>query len=176
MTETMPLRGRGSRSTTRVQMTKGLFAAHGSGKVRVVSVRASDLFGPHVTESLVGARLFEPLLAGQTAQLFANLDVHHSVSYIGDVGRALVTVGADDRALGRAWHAPNAPAVSLRQFAQLLGQEAGVQPNVTALPRLVTRARLGRRHRAPDGDQPPVSRPPRVELDTLRRRCWPGGV
>jgi len=142
MTETMPMHGRGSRSTTRVQMTRELFAAHRSGKVRVASVRASDLFGPHVTESLVGARLLEPLLAGQTAQLFANLDVPHSVSYIGDVGRALVAVGADDRALGRAWHAPNAPAVSLRQFAQLVGEEAGVQPKLAALPRLLTRALL----------------------------------
>ncbi len=142
MTEAMPLRGRGSRSSTRAQMTGELFAAHQSGKVRVASVRASDLFGPHVTESLVGARLFEPLLEGKTAQLFANLDVPHSVSYIGDVGRALVAVGADDRALGRAWHAPNAPAVTLRQFAQLLGEEAGVQPRLAALPRLVTRALL----------------------------------
>lgn len=142
MTETMPMHGRGSRSTTRVQMTEELFAAHRSGKVRVTSVRASDLFGPHVTESLVGARLFEPLLAGQTAQLFANLDLPHSVSYIGDVGRALVTVGADDRALGRAWHAPNAPAVSLRQFAQILGEEANLQPRLAALPRLLTRALL----------------------------------
>jgi nucleoside-diphosphate-sugar epimerase len=142
MTETMPLHGRGLRSTTRVQMTRELFAAHQSGKVRVASVRASDLFGPHVTESLVGERLFGPLLAGETAQLFANLDVPHSVSYIGDVGRALVAVGADDQALGRAWHAPNAPAVSIRQFAQILGDEAGVQPKLAALPRLATRALL----------------------------------
>ncbi|GAB4124752.1 MAG: hypothetical protein Fur005_39580 [Roseiflexaceae bacterium] len=37
-------------------MTKELFAAHQRGKVRAVSVRSSDLFGPHVTESLVGVR------------------------------------------------------------------------------------------------------------------------
>lgn len=142
MTETTALRGRGLRSTTRVEMTRELFAAHASGKVRVASVRASDLFGPHVTESLVGERLFGPLLAGQTAQLFANLDLRHSVSYIGDVGRALVTVGADDRALGRAWHAPNAPAVTLREFARILGEEASVAPKLAALPRLATRALL----------------------------------
>lgn len=142
MTEAMPLRGRGLRSTTRVQMTRELFEAHESGKVRVASVRASDLFGPHVTESLVGERLFGPLLAGKSAQLFANLDVPHSVSYIGDVGRALVMVGADDQALGRAWHAPNAPAVTLRAFARILGEEARIEPKLAALPRLATRALL----------------------------------
>jgi nucleoside-diphosphate-sugar epimerase len=142
MSEDMPMRGHGSRSTTRIQMTEELFAAHRSGTVRAVSVRASDLFGPHVSESLVGQRLFEPILAGKAAQLFANLDVPHSVSYIHDVARALVTVGADDRALGRAWHAPNAPATTLREFARILGAEAGVAPQLQAPPRLATRALL----------------------------------
>ena len=142
MHEAMPLRGRGSRSTTRVQMTNELFAAHNSGKVRAVSVRASDLFGPHVTESLVGERLFTPLLAGTPAQLIANPDLPHSVSYIRDVGQALVNVGADDRALGQAWHAPNAPAVTLRAFANMLGEEAGVTPQISALPKLAIQALL----------------------------------
>jgi nucleoside-diphosphate-sugar epimerase len=142
MTEDMPLNGRGSRSSTRVQMTEELFAAHRSGKVRVASVRASDLFGPHVTESLVGERLFGPLLAGKPAQVFANPDLPHSVSYIRDVGQALITVGAHDAALGRAWHAPNAPTTTLREFARILGEEAQVAPKLSALPRTVTRAML----------------------------------
>lgn len=142
MTEDMPLNGRGSRSTTRVRMTEQLFAAHRSGKVRVASVRASDLFGPHVTESLVGERLFAPLLAGKPAQVFANPDLPHSVSYIHDVGKALVTVGMHDAALGRAWHAPNAPAVTLREFARMLGEAAEVSPKLSALPRPVTRGML----------------------------------
>jgi nucleoside-diphosphate-sugar epimerase len=142
MTEDTPMRGRGLRSTTRVRMTEELFAAHRSGKVRAASVRASDLFGPHVTESLVGERFFGPILVGKPAQLFANLDVPHSASYICDVGQALVNVGTDDRALGRAWHAPNAPAVPLREFARILGAEAGLAPQLQALPRLVTRAML----------------------------------
>lgn len=142
MTEDLPLNGRGSRSTTRVRMTEELFAAHRSGTVRATSVRASDLFGPHVTESLVGERLFGPVLAGKPAQLFANPDVPHSVSYIRDVGQALVTVGAHDAALGRAWHAPNAPTVTLREFVRLLGQEAGVIAQMSALPRPVIWALL----------------------------------
>lgn len=142
MSEDLALNGRGSRSTTRVRMTEELFAAHRSGTVRVTSVRASDLFGPHVSESLVGERLFAPLLAGKPAQLFANLDVPHSVSYIRDVGQALVTVGAHDAALGRAWHAPNAPAVTLREFVRILGEAANLAPTVSALPRPVTRALL----------------------------------
>jgi nucleoside-diphosphate-sugar epimerase len=142
MTEDLPMRGQGSRSTTRVKMTEELFAAHRSGKVRVASVRAADLFGPHVRESLVGERLFGPLLAGKPAQLFANLDMPHSVSYIHDVGQALVAVGAHDTALGRAWHTPNATAVTLHEFVRILAEEANLTPKVSALPRAVTRMLL----------------------------------
>ena len=105
-------------------------------------MRASDLFGPHVTESLVGERLFGPLLVGKPAQVFANPDLPHSVSYIRDVGQALITVGAHDAALGRAWHAPNAPTTTLREFVRLLGAEVGLVPKLSALPRPVTRAIL----------------------------------
>jgi nucleoside-diphosphate-sugar epimerase len=142
MTEDMPLRGHGPRSTTRWRMTEELFAAHRAGQVRAVSVRASDLLGPHVTESLVGERLFGPLLAGKAAPVFADPDVPHSVSVISDVGRALVTVGADDAALGRPWHVPNPPAVTLREIARLIGEAAGVAPRLTAVPRPVTRVLL----------------------------------
>jgi hypothetical protein len=64
------------------------------------------------------------------------------VGYIRDVGQALVTVGARDAALGRAWHAPNAPAVTLREFVRFLAEEAQLMPKVSALPRAVTHALL----------------------------------
>jgi nucleoside-diphosphate-sugar epimerase len=142
MTEAMPLRGHGSRSTTRRLLTEELFAAHRAGQVRATSVRASDLLGPHVTESLVGERFFGPLLAGKKIQLFADPDMPHSVSFVGDVGRAMVNVGARDEALGRAWHVPNAPAVTLRAFAELVGEESGTAPRLSAVPRTVTRVAL----------------------------------
>jgi nucleoside-diphosphate-sugar epimerase len=142
MTEEMPQRGRGSRSTTRKGMARELMEAHRNGKVRAVSVRAADLFGPHVAESLVGARLFGPALADKKVQLLANPDLLHSVTYIRDVGRAMVILGEDDRALGQAWHVPNAPAVTLRQFVQLVCAEAGVVPRISALPRGLVRLLL----------------------------------
>jgi nucleoside-diphosphate-sugar epimerase len=142
MTEGMPLRGHGSRSTTRRMLTEELFAAHRAGQVRATSVRASDLFGPHVTESLVGDRFFGPFLAGKKVQLFAKPDVPHSVSFVADVGRAMVTVGARDEALGRAWHAPNAPAVTLRAFVELVQAETGLTPPISYMPRAVTRVMM----------------------------------
>jgi nucleoside-diphosphate-sugar epimerase len=123
-------------------MTEELFAAHRAGKVRAVSVRASDLLGPHVTDSLVGERFFGPLLTGKKVQLFADPDVLHSVRFVGDVGRAMVTMGARDEALGMAWHVPNAPAVTMRAFAELVGKEIGIEPRLSAVPLALTRVVL----------------------------------
>ena len=108
MTEDLPTNGHGPRSTTRRLLSEELFAVHRSGQVRAASVRASDLFGPHVRESLAGDRLFGPLLAGKSVSLMANPDLPHSLTYAPDAGRAMVAVGADDAALGHAWHVPNA--------------------------------------------------------------------
>jgi nucleoside-diphosphate-sugar epimerase len=142
MTEEMPQRGNGPRSTTRREMSAELFAAHRSGQVRVASVRASDLFGPRVRESLAGDRLFGPILAGKPVQLMADPDLPHSLTYAPDAGRAMVAIGADDAALGHAWHVPNAPAVTPREFVRLVCAEVGVPPRLSALPRPVTRALL----------------------------------
>jgi nucleoside-diphosphate-sugar epimerase len=142
MTEAMPQHGRGSRSSTRIAMAQELMEAHRSGKVRAVSARASDLFGPHVAEALGGKRLFGPALAGKPVQLLANPDLPHSLTYIRDVGRAMVMLSEDDRALGQAWHVPNAPAVTLRQFVQLVCAEAGIVPRISALPRGLVRLLL----------------------------------
>lgn len=142
MTEGMPQRGNGPRSTTRREMSAALFAAHRSGQVRAASVRASDLFGPHVRESLAGERLFGPLLAGKPVRLMAALDLPHSLTFAPDAGRAMVAVGADDAALGHAWHVPNAPAITMREFVALVGEEVGASPRLSALPRPVTRALL----------------------------------
>jgi nucleoside-diphosphate-sugar epimerase len=139
-TETMPPRGRGSRSTTRRLLTGDLFAAHRAGEVQATSVRASDLLGPHVTESLVGERFFGPFLAGRKGSALRGSGRAHSVSFVGDVGRAMV--GAGDDALGRAWHVPNAPAVTPRAFADIVGEETGISPRLSAVPRPVTRSVL----------------------------------
>jgi nucleoside-diphosphate-sugar epimerase len=137
MTENMPLRGNGPRSTTRLRMAQELMQAHARGEVRAVAVRASDLYGPGVRESLVGERLFRPVLAEKTVRLLANPDLPHSLTYISDVGRAMVTLGDRDEALGRAWHVPSASAVTLREFVDIVAEEAGTKPRISAVPRWV---------------------------------------
>jgi hypothetical protein len=56
-----------------------------------------------------------------------------------DVARTLVTIGADERAWGRAWHVPNAPAVSQRETVQALAAAAGTTVGVGAVPWVAVR-------------------------------------
>jgi nucleoside-diphosphate-sugar epimerase len=137
MTEELPLCAVGPRGGTRVAMTRELEAAHASGDVRVVRLRASDLIGPGVGESMAGHRLFEPILRGDTSlRLFADPDLPHSFTAADDVGRALVLAATEPRAWGGVFHVPSAPAITPRALVALIAAEAGVSaPHVSAVPR-----------------------------------------
>jgi nucleoside-diphosphate-sugar epimerase len=124
MTEDLALNGKGLRSTTRVEMTKALAAAKG---VRVVRVRASDLIGPGVTESMAGARLFEPILAGaRKVEVLADQSLPHAVTSVDDFAKTLVMAGLDERAHGLVLHAPSLSPTP-RELVQAIADEVGVQ-------------------------------------------------
>lgn len=142
MTATMPMRATGPRGATRKRMTEALFAAHREGKVRAVSARAADFYGPGVLQSLVGKDVFTKISKGERVTLMANPKLPHSLSYIPDVGEALVRLGEDDAALGQAWHVPNSPAIPLGEFVEAIFAAAGQDVKTTYSPRPVTRALL----------------------------------
>lgn len=80
--------------------------AHETGRIRATIGRGSDFFGHHVHLSTVGDRVFARAFEGKPAQVLGNADVPHTVTYIEDFARALVTLGEREEALGQVWHAP----------------------------------------------------------------------
>lgn len=130
MTEDLPLHGKGLRSTTRVEMTNALAAVN---DLRIVRVRASDLIGPGVTESMAGARLFEPILSGATkVQVMADPTLPHAVTSVTDFAKALVTAGLDERSHGQVLHAPSLSPTP-NELVRLIAEEAGVKaPRISA--------------------------------------------
>ena len=64
--ETAPVARKGE---LRARMTAELQELHRRGELQVAQTRASDYYGPGVTASALGARTFEPLLAGKAAEL-----------------------------------------------------------------------------------------------------------
>jgi len=142
MTEADPLAARSAKGQVRAQMWRDALAAHEAGLVRATEVRASDFYGPGVTDGgYLGERVVPRLLAGKSVSFLGDPDLDHSLTYVPDVAVALATVATDARAWGRPWHVPTARAGSLRQAVEGLADAAGV-PMVTVrtLPWWMVRA------------------------------------
>jgi len=142
MTEDLPLAATSTKGKVRAAMWRAALVAHESGRVRAVEVRASDYFGPRVTDQgMLGERTVPRILAGKSVTVLGNPDAVHSWTYVDDVVRALELVGREESAWGRPWHVPTAPARSSREAVAALALAAGVRsPTVRRLPWSVVRA------------------------------------
>ena len=138
MTEAMAYNAHTRKGRVRSKMSKAAFAAHEAGKLRVTAARGSDFFGPWGTASAMGERVFVLLLAGKKAQATGKLDLPHSYTYIRDFGRALVILGENEAADGKAWHVPNdQPRITQKEFIGIIAEEAGVEPNMSGMGKLM---------------------------------------
>jgi nucleoside-diphosphate-sugar epimerase len=135
LTEDLAQRARGRNGRTRARIAADLLAAHEDGRIRAAIGRGSDFFGPHAHQSTVGDRVFARAVADKPAQVLGNPDAPHTVTYLEDFARALVTLGEWEEALGNVWHVPNAEAVSMRQFVQMVFAELGRPPRLRVSPR-----------------------------------------
>jgi nucleoside-diphosphate-sugar epimerase len=140
LTEDLPYAATGRKGKTRAQMAEDLLEAHRAGKVRVTIGRASDYFGPHGRLSAMGERVFDPALNGKKAQVIGNPDQPHTYSYIPDIAKGMVTLGEQSRADGEAWHLPNAPVITTRQFIEQVYVAAGTEPRIQAMTRFLVKA------------------------------------
>lgn len=137
LTEDLPNAATGQKGRTRIVMTEMLMEAHNAGRVRATIGRASDFFGPGVTGSALGDRIFPAALAGKTAQVLGNPDVPHTFSYTPDCARALITLGERDEALGQIWHLPNPETRTTREVLQIVYELAGHPAKIQAAPKLL---------------------------------------
>jgi len=134
--EDLPYRATGKKGVTRARMAEQLLEAHKAGKVRVAIARGSDFYGEGVLNSLLGDIVFGNLLSGKAAQVMGNIDLPHTVTYIGDFGRALAMLGERDEALGQIWHVPNAePQLTLRAAIERIAAIAGVSAKISVMPK-----------------------------------------
>lgn len=140
MTEDLPLAATTVKGRTRAAMTRELLAAAEAGRVRIVIGRASDFFGPGITDSTLGERVFARALAGKSADFLGNPDLLHTYSYVPDIAAALAVLGTDDRAAGQVWHLPGPPTVTTREILGLVAAEVGHPVGVRSVPKLAVRA------------------------------------
>ncbi|TDB77206.1 NAD-dependent epimerase/dehydratase family protein [Micromonospora sp. KC721] len=133
MTEQTPLHATGTKGRVRNRMWTDALAAHRAGRVRITEVRASDYLGADATS--LPMLVLPRVLAGQRVFLPVDWDAPHTWTYLGDVARTLVAAAADERAWGRAWHVPSAPAVCMRELAVRAAALVGAPaPKLTRMP------------------------------------------
>ncbi len=125
--ETDLLIATGTKGRVRAQMWESALAAHQAGRVRVTEARASDFIGPRVLGASMGERVVPNVIAGKAVSLLGRVDVPHAVTAMHDVGVAMATLGTEERAYGRAWHVPTAPARTQRQIIEGLCAAANVK-------------------------------------------------
>lgn len=123
----------------RAQLTQALFEAHHQGKIKAVSGRASDFFGPFALQSALGERVFSFALRGKAAQVLGNPDLLHTYSYVPDIGKALVVLSEREEALGQAWHLPNPETVTTRTIIDIISQKIGRPVKIQAASRRLLR-------------------------------------
>lgn len=142
MTEDLPLRPAGKKAGVRARMWTDALAAHDAGRVRATEARASDYFGPGLTDtSHLGERVVPRILSGRTVRVIGDPDAPHSWTFVPDVARALTILGTDDRAWGRPWHVPTNPPLTQREMIGEASRAAGVAgPRVVPLPHFALRA------------------------------------
>ncbi|MFI1645431.1 NAD-dependent epimerase/dehydratase family protein [Streptomyces avidinii] len=129
LTEELPLAATGPKGQVRAAVWEQARTLHEQGRIRAVEVRASDFFGPGVTDGgHLAGRVLPPLLRGKPVTTLGDPDAPHSWTYLPDVARTLAEAGGDERAWGRAWHVPTQGALSVREMVDRLAAEAGTGP------------------------------------------------
>jgi nucleoside-diphosphate-sugar epimerase len=139
MTEETPQRAQGKKGRIRIKMADAILGAHADGILRAAIGRSSDYYGPRGTASTVGENMMKPALRGKRARWLGSLDQPHTLNYLEDMARALVTLGERNAADGEVWHLPAAEPLTGRQFLELVFEEAGHPPKVGAASRPMIR-------------------------------------
>ncbi|HEY9898682.1 MAG TPA: NAD-dependent epimerase/dehydratase family protein [Pantanalinema sp.] len=138
--EGLPAAATDRKGMARARVADMLLSSHRAGRVRGTIGRASDFYGPGVSTSTMGDRVFRALLAGRPADLVGNPDQPHTYTYIEDFARALIVLGDRDDALGGIWHVPNAPTLTARHFIAKVGAQLGSAPEIRVAPGWLIRA------------------------------------
>ncbi|GAA0516053.1 NAD-dependent epimerase [Paractinoplanes deccanensis] len=136
MDESTPMAAVGRKGKVRIKMWRDALA----GGVRTVEVRGSDYIGAGAV-GVFSSVLLPAIDKGSTSVWVpGDPDQPHSFTYTGDMATTMVTLAGDSRAWGKAWHAPTAPAITIRELADRYCDLTG-KPRLTLhkMPRFLMR-------------------------------------
>ncbi|MFO0713300.1 MAG: NAD-dependent epimerase/dehydratase family protein [Sandaracinus sp.] len=118
----------------RKAMAARFLDASARGELRLAIGRASDFVGPGIVQGHFGERFFQRVFAGKAGEVFGSPVLPHAYTYGPDVVSGLVTLGHDERALGRVWHLPTLEARPVSEWAAALGRAMEIEAKVSEVP------------------------------------------
>jgi nucleoside-diphosphate-sugar epimerase len=130
MTESSPIRPTSRKGAIRAELLRMLADARG---LDCIIGRGADFYGPGATTSVFNIMALEKVAAGKTPTWLLDATQPHSMTYTPDIGRALAILGTDERATGRTWHLPTAPALTGREYLALAGVDRHTTMSMAAL-------------------------------------------
>ena len=139
ITEDMPRRAEGAKGRLRNRLADTLLEAHAAGRVRATIGRGSDFFGPGAANTMAGQLVFPAVVDGRKARWVGALDQPHSLNYVDDFARGLITLGTAPRAAGEIWHIPPNGSPTGRELIEMAFAAAGTEPKIGVYPRWMMR-------------------------------------
>jgi nucleoside-diphosphate-sugar epimerase len=119
MTEATPIRPSSKKGELRAALLRMLEAAARERGLEYTIGRSADFYGPGAGTSVFNGFAIDKVVAGKPLTWLFDASQPHSMTYTPDAGRALAVLGTDDRARGRSWHLPTAPALSGEEYLRL---------------------------------------------------------
>ncbi len=132
ISEEHPLNAQGKKGKLRIRLAEQIIDAHTKGDINAVIVRFGDFYGPNVANGFTKPLLENPV-KGKSATWLVDLDKKHSMIYIRDAAKGMVTTSENPNSYGQIFHVEGAEAVTGREFITMIFEELNQEPNMKVL-------------------------------------------
>ena len=132
ISEEHPLNAESKKGKLRVRLAKQILDAHSKGDINAVIVRFGDFYGPNVVNGFTKPLLENPV-KGKAATWLVDIDKKHSLMYIDDAAKGMVTASENPYSYGQIFHIEGAKPVTGREFLTMIFQELNQEPNMKVL-------------------------------------------
>ncbi|WP_158798847.1 NAD-dependent epimerase/dehydratase family protein [Pedobacter sp. L105] len=136
ITEDTPYYPSSRKGQVRAEVARMLLQEMAAGTIKAVIARATDFYGPGVTDkSAAGILVFDNMKKGKRAQWMINANVPRSYNYTPNAAKALYILASHEEAFGQVWHLPSASPLTGREFIRLAAKYMKTSDKVFVLPK-----------------------------------------
>lgn len=140
MTEETPYAPCSKKGEVRARIATTLMNEVKAGNLTAMIARSADFYGPATPNGIANILVFEAFARRSTASWLVNADVPHSMTFIPDAVRGVVTLAERETAWNQVWHLPTTPDPPTgREFITMAAKEFGVAPKFRLLSRPMIR-------------------------------------